>query len=145
MLKRLTAFWSDIKQGAHHAVSQWRDLIALLVSRSVAWLVHLAYSAVMTAWVVINVAGRWAAEYAYGRLIALWLWFKPLPMVVLNALWRAMVYVYDGVVLSWLWFMDVNRQFSRWVTSKMPKRKRYRYPIHLSLSLIHISEPTRPY
>lgn len=131
MRGRLTAFWNSIKHGAHRAVSQWRDLAAGVVSRSVALLVHLAYSAVMTAWVVINVAVRWAAEYAYGRLMALWLWFKPWPMLVLSAVWRAMVYVYDGVVLSWLWFLAVNRGFSRWITAQMPQRRRYRLPIHV--------------
>ena len=131
MRGRLTAFWNSVKHGAYRAVSQWRDLAAGVVSRSVALLVHLAYSAVMTAWVVINVAVRWAAEYAYGRLMALWLWFRPWPMLVFSAVWRAMVYVYDGVVLSWLWFLAVNRGFSRWITAQMPQRRRYRMPIHV--------------
>jgi penicillin-binding protein 1A len=146
MLGRLTALWARIKpvlamcgvavlQGAGRAHQQWLDLAARIVAVAkwaVAFAAHAAYTAVMFVWLVINIAVRWAIEFVYGRAMALWCWFKPLPLRFMRGIARSIVYVYDGLVLSWLWFMDVNRRFSRWITSKMPQRKRYRYPIHLA-------------
>ena len=39
--------------------------------------------------------------------------------------------VSETVLGLWTRFLEVNRRFSRWITSKMPQRKRYRWPIHL--------------
>jgi len=150
MRGRLIAIWARIKplletcgaavaQGARRAQRQWLDLASAMMSkvrgainRTADMLSHAIWTAAVVSWLAVNLAARWLAELAYGAAAAAWTWFKPWPGRVLRAVWRAIVYVYDGMVLWWIWFLDVNRRMSRWITSKMPKRKRIRYPMHVA-------------